>query len=137
MTPFFLDTSYIIALEAVDDQYHESVLKHWKKLIPRIPPLITTSYVFNEVVTFFNNRDLHSKAVEIGNRILTSPSIKLIHVDEALFYEAWKFLKKHSDKSYSFTDCLSFVLMKRLKIQTALTFDKHFVQAGFKKLPAK
>ena len=133
MTPIFLDTSYIIALEAADDQYHEKVLKHWQKLISRIPLLITTSYIFNEIVTFFNTRNLHSKAIEIGNRLLTSPSIKLIHVDEALFYEAWGYLKKHADKSYSFTDCLSFVLMKRFKIQTALTFDKHFVQLSYNK----
>lgn len=41
----------------------------------------------------------------------------------------------HKDKSYSFTDCLSFLVMERLGIQQVLTFDKHFIQAGFKVLP--
>ena len=30
---FFLDTGYLIALEAADDQHHESALKHWHNLI--------------------------------------------------------------------------------------------------------
>ena len=33
-------------------------------------PLVTTSYVIDETVTFFNSRNLHAKAVEIGERLL-------------------------------------------------------------------
>jgi predicted nucleic acid-binding protein len=66
---------------------------------------------------------------------MNSPSVRLIHVDEALFDEAWQYFTRHEDKSYSFTDCLSFAVMKQFEIQTALTFDRHFVQAGFQKIP--
>jgi predicted nucleic acid-binding protein len=132
---FFLDTGYIIALEAADDQHHQEALNHWQGLTASLPSLVTTSYVFDEVVTFFNSRNRHSKAVEVGNRLISSPSVKFIQVDEALFYEGWQYLKQHADKSYSLTDCISFVAMKRLGIRTALTFDRNFVQAGFEKLP--
>jgi predicted nucleic acid-binding protein len=56
-------------------------------------------------------------------------------VNEELFYEAWRYFQRYKDKRYSLTDCVSFVLMKKLGIEEALTFDKHFVQAGFRKLP--
>ncbi len=135
MNPVFIDTGYFIALEVVDDQHHESALHHWNGLLKNLPPLITTSYIFDEVITFFNSRNYHSKAIETGNSILSSRSIRFIHVDEHLFQEGWLYLKKHNDKSYSLTDCISFVIMNRHGIKTALTFDSHFVQAGFEILP--
>ncbi|NEO51275.1 MAG: PIN domain-containing protein, partial [Moorea sp. SIO4A3] len=81
------------------------------------------------------SRYLHSKAVEIGKRLLTSSVVDLIQVNEVIFLEGWDYFQKYQDKSYSLTDCLSFVVMNKLKINVALTFDQHFVQAGFIKLP--
>lgn len=137
MKPLLLDTSYLIALEASDDQNHNTVLRHWQNLLKSLPPLVTTSYVFDEVVTFFNSRGHHAKAVEIGNNLMQSASIEFIHVDEALFYESWQYFQKHADKAYPLTDCISFVIMKQRRIKMALTFYRHFVQAGFEKLPEK
>jgi predicted nucleic acid-binding protein len=124
-----------LALELANDQNHRAASKHWRGMTKSLPLLVTTSYVFDEVVTFFNNRGHHAKAVEVGNRLLNSPSVQLVHVDEALFREGWHYLQQHGDKEYSVTDCISFVLMKRLDTDTAFAFDKHFVQAGLRKLP--
>lgn len=137
MTEAFLDTGYIIALEAADDQRHQDAVKHWQSLTSSfsLPRLVTTSFVLDEAVTFLNSRNQHAKAVEVGNRLMGSPSVQFVHVDEALFYEGWRYFEQHTDKAYSLTDCISFVLMERLGIQTALAFDKHFAQAGFQKLP--
>ena len=57
MTSLFLDTGYIIALEAANDQNHKIVSKHWQTLSKSMQPLVTTSYVFDEIVTFFNSRN--------------------------------------------------------------------------------
>jgi predicted nucleic acid-binding protein len=135
MTAFFLDTSYIIALETADDQNHAAAMQHWLNLRGTAIELVTTSYVFDEIVTFFNSRNRHAKAVEVGNRLLGSPSVKLIHIDEALFFQGWQYFQQHQDKSYSLTDSISFLVMEQNKLNAALTFDQHFVQAGFEKLP--
>jgi predicted nucleic acid-binding protein len=66
---------------------------------------------------------------------LSSDLIELIHVDGQLLFEAWEFFKLHNDKRFSLTDCISFLVMKEREIASALSFDKHFIQAGFKRLP--
>jgi predicted nucleic acid-binding protein len=135
MSSLFLDASYVIALEVSDDQHHHDAGQHWAKLLEAPLSLVTTSYVLDEIVTFLNNRRQHFKAVSVGSNLLAASPIQMIHVDEALFYEGWRYFEQHEDKTFSLTDCISFVLMKRLEIAEALTFDRHFGQAGFVKLP--
>ena len=136
MTSQFVDTSYLIAVEVADDQMHEVASRHWRDWLETpSSTLVTSSYVLVEVVAYLNNHRRHSKAVELGNNLLSSKSINLIHVNEAILLDGWRYFQKHSDKSYSLTDCISFVLMTKLGIVEALTFDKHFAQAGFVKLP--
>jgi uncharacterized protein len=135
MTSTFLDANFVIALEISDDQHHFAAAQLWKTFIETSFSLVTTSYVLDEIVTFLNRRRKHDKAVRVGNNLLNASHIRLMHVDEPLFYEGWQYFEQHSDKTYSLTDCVSFVLMARLRIEEALTFDKHFTQAGFKTLP--
>jgi predicted nucleic acid-binding protein len=136
VSPVFVDTGYLIALEAADDQHHARARAHWTVFARSLPPLLTTSFVLDEVVTFFNSRGRHAKAVEVGARLLTSPSVQLVHVDEALLRNGWEYFVQRPDKHYSLTDCLSFVLMQRMGVREALAFDTHFEQAGFHRLPA-
>lgn len=37
-------------------------------------------------------------------------------------------LARYDDKDFSYADAMSFVVMERLSIRTALTFDRHFAQ---------
>ena len=93
--------------------------------------IVTTTYIFDETITSLNSGGHHEKAVEVGENILFSPTIELVHVAEDLFFEGWEMFQKYSDKRYSLTDCISFIVMKQKELDTTLTFDKHFSQAGF------
>lgn len=136
MTPkVFLDTGFLIALELLKDQNHQIARDHWQQLALKKMKIVTTSYVFDEVVTFLNSRGHHSKAIKVGTTLLQSPSVQLIHVDEQLFAESWTMFLKYSDKQFSLTDCVSFTVMRRENIESALAFDHHFTQAGFVRLP--
>ena len=44
-------------------------------------------------------------------------------------------LRKYFDQDFSYTDSISFAIMKRYKIGNAFSFDKHFVTAGFVNIP--
>jgi uncharacterized protein len=131
----FVDTGYLLALEITNDQHHQAATRYWQRIVAVLPRLVTTSYVFDEVVTFFNSRGQHVKAVQVGNNLLQSPSVQFIYVDTALCYEGWAYFQRHQDKDYSLTDCFSFLVMQKLGIQRAFAFDQHFVQAGFTKEP--
>jgi uncharacterized protein len=132
MKALFLDSSYLLALEIANDQNHPSAVEHWNRMdAAGLPELVTTTYVFSEVVTYLNSRALHDKAVDVGTDLLESLKVRMIHVDEELFDRAWSSFVHHRDKRYSLTDCASFVLMRELGISAALAFDRHFRQAGF------
>jgi predicted nucleic acid-binding protein len=49
-----------------------------------------------------------------------------------LIDSAVQLYRTRPDKSWSLTDCLSFVVMERRQLTEALTTDGHFEQAGMK-----
>ncbi len=127
-----LDTSYLLALTFKRDQNHQTALKHWQKAAASSRQFVTTSFILAEAVTFLNSRGYHAEAVELGNNLLYGgPSLQFMHVDADLLLAGWRYFQQHSDKDYSLADCISFVVMRELSITTALTFDRHFAQAGF------
>lgn len=130
-----LDTSFVIALEMARDNQHKAAAKYWQSYVQNPQPLVTTDWVFTEIVTFFNARGLHTKAVEVGERLLQSQLVEIVHITPELRSLAWTFFKRHGDKQYSLADCASFVLMSKRRISRALTFDDHFAQAGFTVVP--
>lgn len=129
----FVDSAFLIALVAADDQYHARATEYWRG-VSRTTLLLTTTYVVAEVLAFFKARGRHSTAVPIGRLLITSGWVELLHVDQDLFHAGWEYLVKHGDKRYSLTDCISFIVMRARGMQEALTFDAHFQQAGFTKL---
>lgn len=131
MNRLFVDSSYWIALELADDQNHFAAQSHWASLELSDARLVTTTYVLDEAVTFLNSRNAHRNAIGLGESIMLSQRIELVHVDEDLFFEGWKTFRKYNDKKFSLTDCISFVVMGNHDLQTALSFDGDFAQAGF------
>jgi predicted nucleic acid-binding protein len=52
-----------------------------------------------------------------------------------LFEKALVILQKSDHKTWSFTDCTSFALMRELSVSEAFTFDRHFREAGLLAFP--
>ena len=49
--------------------------------------------------------------------------------------DAWGLFEARPDKQYSYTDCTSFALMRRLGVDTAIALDDDFAREGFATLP--
>ncbi len=54
-----------------------------------------------------------------------------MHLTPELFQQAFELYQTYHDKEWGLIDCVSFVVMKNRGIRQALTFDRHFAQAGF------
>ncbi len=71
------------------------------------------------------------RMLEIVDR---SVAFQLMWIGRERFEAARSYFQKHADHGYSFTDCTSFILMHELRIEEALTTDRHFQEAGFRPL---
>lgn len=127
----FVDTSAWLALNNKNDQYHDEAVSKITKVRQQKIQLVTSEYVFDESVTIIRYRISHRAAVAFGDALISSnvASIEDITNEERL--KAWVLFKKYRDKDLSFTDCTSFALMVKLKLQKAFSFDNHFKQVGF------
>jgi predicted nucleic acid-binding protein len=127
----FVDTSAWYALNDRDDQFRQQALDKLARARSQRIELITSDYIFDESITLISARIGHRPAVAFGDAMLKSGIGHMVMVTDDIRLAAFELFKKYGDKSLSFTDCTSFVLMKRLKLKTAFTFDGHFEQVGF------
>jgi uncharacterized protein len=132
----FLDASFVVALSVPADQWHAAAQAYWSQVLSQRIALVTTTFVLDEIVTLLSRRGRHGVAVSTGQHLLHSPAVTMVHVDAALLDTGWRYFVRHDDKRYSLTDCISFVVMEKHGLRQALTFDHHFAQAGFDRLPA-
>jgi predicted nucleic acid-binding protein len=64
-----------------------------------------------------------------------SPRLRWERIDTRRVQAAIEWFFRRTDKTFSFTDCTSFVVMRELHLKQALTCDRHFRDAGFEILP--
>lgn len=67
-------------------------------------------------------------------RLYQDRTIEVIPTSSEIFTQALTLFNTRSDKEWGLTDCTSFVIMRKFKIDMALTMDHHFQQAGFRAL---
>ena len=90
--------------------------------------LDTSDYVLDELFTLLKMRESHAIAVAAG-KVLTGQKIcRIVRITSDDFANAWQVFVQFRDKGWSFTDCTSKVVMERLHISTAFSFDEHFEQ---------
>lgn len=128
--PVFVDTSALYALLDRDDENHGDASKIWARLLERGHPLLTHNYVLVETFALVQRR-LGVEAVRALQQDLL-PVVEILWVDAALHQGAVEALLASGSRSVSLVDRVSFLLMRRRRIQTAFAFDDDFQQEGFK-----
>jgi predicted nucleic acid-binding protein len=70
----------------------------------------------------------------ILSRLRLEEDATIIEPQPELFESVCQLYISRTDKDWSLTDCISFVVMQRDGLTDALTADRYFVQAGFNAL---
>jgi predicted nucleic acid-binding protein len=129
MTLVFADTFYYLALLNKSDQSHARALEYTSKFTGR---MVTTGWVLSELGdALAASRSGRVRFVQTLVDLAANPNLILHSCSDALFRDGVNFYSQRSDKDWSLTDCISFVVMQKEGILHALTGDRHFEQAGF------
>lgn len=131
----FVDTSAWVALADKDDSHHKDAASSYPSILKNHKTLVTSNLIMAETYIILLKELRHKAAIEFLERVKASPRILKIYSNENIETEAEGILAKYMDQDFSYTDAVSFVIMKNQKIRKAFCFDKHFVTAGFTNIP--
>jgi uncharacterized protein len=128
LEPVFIDTGYVLALVNEHDEHHAQALLLSRRYERH--PVIVTDAVLLEIGNALS-RIARPAAVQIIADFRESAGSTVAPLTAELFDAAFALYCGHTDKTWGLVDCISFVVMRRMGLKTALAFDQHFVQAGF------
>jgi predicted nucleic acid-binding protein len=121
--------SAIFALLDGGDASHARARRAFGRLREREALLVTTSYVLVETCALVGRR-LGLAALRAFREDFT-PLLDVIWVDAATHEAALDLLFERNKTSLSLVDAVSFVTMRRERIDEVFAFDRHFGDEGF------
>ena len=127
----FVDTGAFLARYLARDQHHAAAVRSWNELAGRGWRVHTSNFVLDETFTLLGRWASHDFAADRAEAILTSDNLEILRPTLEDELEALELFRKLADQKVSFTDCVSFALMRRHRIERAFAFDRHFAYAGF------
>ena len=130
----FTDTGFWIAFLNPRDSLHEMARK--LESSRQFTRIVTTEMVLTEFLNDLGSRgmSLRVAASQIVHELRLYAGVEIIPQTNTQFWSAASFYRERADKAWSLTDCASFLVMRDLGIQEALTYDRHFEQMGFRAL---
>ena len=131
----FVDTGAFLARYLGRDQHHAAAVKAWRRLSKETLPPATSNFVLNETFTLLGRWAGYPFAADRARALLHSDLLRILRPGEQDELDAVELFEKYADQQVSFTDCISFVLMRKHGVEHAFTFDRHFRAAGFRLWP--
>lgn len=131
MATYFADTSFWIGLSSKRDQHHHRAIAWHQFVIRTASNIVTTEAVLLEWLNALSDVSTRRIAAESYLRVRGDARIEVVPL-QAELASAIQLYRGRPDKSWSLTDCLSFLIMERRGLAEALTTDHDFEQAGLK-----
>lgn len=131
----FIDTGAWVALADRDDDCHRRAVSVYPSLLKSCRTLVTSNLVVAESYVLVLHALGHTAAMSFLEKIHASPRILKIYSNEEIESDAKDILMKYTDQDFSYTDAVSFAIMRMQRIEKVFCFDKHFLTAGFVRIP--
>jgi predicted nucleic acid-binding protein len=119
----FVDTSVWFAAYVEEEREHAEADAILTAPASR---LVTTDYVIDELLTLFVARGQRPIARTVGGLLWSGDACQLNWTERFDVEAAWQIFEKFDDKSWSFTDCVSHVVMQRLGIHEVFAVVPRF-----------
>lgn len=132
MKNVLVDTGAWYAYMDKDDPDHQLVSD---VLENHFPLLLTSDFIVDETLTLLRYRHGRIAAVKFGELAFSGELARLEYITKNDQQKAWQLFLKYHDHCLSYTDCTTFILMKRCKIETAVALDSDFRSYGLHCLP--
>lgn len=124
----FVDTLFVVAFLNERDKYYAKAIELTD--VFENQPLVTTEAVLLEIGNAFS-RNGKASGIMMIEHFIESPEVEIVRLTPRLWAESFQLYRTYLDKEWGLVDCISFAAMRERGITSALTFDQHFVQAGF------
>ena len=131
----FVDSGPLLAKFHRRDPYRAAAVEVWREIELHGERWSTSSFVLSELFTLLSRRAGYGFAAGRARSIYRSAALTILRPDEDDEMKALAYFEKFADQGVSFTDAVSFALMRRHRIRRVFTFDRHFALAGFEAVP--
>ena len=122
----FVDTGAWYAASVPSDADHAAARAF---IASNVEAFVTSDYIYDELLTLFRSRGLVDRAKDWIEKLRTE-RCDIVRVSPDDVEQTTDIVFRFADKEWSFTDCTCLVVMQRLGIQRAFSFDDHFRQFG-------
>jgi uncharacterized protein len=127
----FIDSSAWIALFSRRDQHHDEADRVFRTIVTERRGMLTTNLVLAEIHRLILYRAGVKAAAAALERIEASPLVEITFVDATHHQSAKDWMIRLREHQISYTDAVSFSVMKSSGCREALSYDRHFRIAGF------
>lgn len=126
----FLDTTILLSAGDKSDGLHADGAAVLNALAQgRLSKALTTDFILDETLTLLRRRGLNASVIsDAVESIRDSKKLKILYVDEELFADSLMNFRKY--ERFSFTDAVSYTVMKKFRIREIYTHDHDFDLKG-------
>jgi uncharacterized protein len=128
MNRIFLDSSFWISYRNERESRQSDAQRVLAELFRQRTHFVTTLPVICEIHATFSRTP--RKRAQVLEELFNNPLVTVEDVSHQDQKAAIELLRANHDKTYPLCDAISFVIMRRLKIHRAASFDIHFRQIG-------